>query len=116
CRRGSAGFRPRNHRPGSDVALIRAVEDKNTGRVAVADRDDVVHGIDSNSARAINPGLRSADGSQGRDVSVRGPGENQNRFSCRRSEEHTSELQSRSDLVCRLLLEKKKKKKEWTRM
>src|SRR5206468_12835779 len=29
-----------------------------------------------------------------------------------RSEEHTSELQSRSDLVCRLLLEKKKRKKE----
>src|SRR2546421_2002907 len=28
-----------------------------------------------------------------------------------RSEEHTSELQSRSDLVCRLLLEKKKKRK-----
>src|SRR2546421_8355291 len=28
-----------------------------------------------------------------------------------RSEEHTSELQSRSDLVCRLLLEKKKKTK-----
>src|SRR2546421_652415 len=28
-----------------------------------------------------------------------------------RSEEHTSELQSRSDLVCRLLLEKKKKSK-----
>src|SRR5206468_3100128 len=30
----------------------------------------------------------------------------------RRSEEHTSELQSRSDLVCRLLLEKKKKKRK----
>src|SRR5688572_31426069 len=28
-----------------------------------------------------------------------------------RSEEHTSELQSQSNLVCRLLLEKKKKKK-----
>src|SRR5699024_11284430 len=28
-----------------------------------------------------------------------------------RSEEHTSELQSRFDLVCRLLLEKKKKQK-----
>src|SRR2546428_10315143 len=28
-----------------------------------------------------------------------------------RSEEHTSELQSRSDLVCRLLLEKKKNKR-----
>src|SRR5690606_41719731 len=27
---------------------------------------------------------------------------------CRRSEEHTSELQSRENLVCRLLLEKKK--------
>src|SRR2546421_8125493 len=34
----------------------------------------------------------------------------------RRSEEHTSELQSRSDLVCRLLLEKKKKKKRRTAM
>src|SRR5438874_10672026 len=31
-----------------------------------------------------------------------------------RSEEHTSELQSRRDLVCRLLLEKKKKKKKYT--
>src|SRR5688572_33415370 len=30
----------------------------------------------------------------------------------RRSEEHTSELQSQSNLVCRLLLEKKKKKKQ----
>src|SRR5438034_7057061 len=29
-----------------------------------------------------------------------------------RSEEHTSELQSHSDLVCRLLLEKKKKKRQ----
>src|SRR5688572_33184056 len=35
------------------------------------------------------------------------------RYPCRsewRSEEHTSELQSQSNLVCRLLLEKKKKK------
>src|SRR2546422_3015810 len=31
---------------------------------------------------------------------------------CARSEEHTSELQSRLHLVCRLLLEKKKKKKK----
>src|SRR5260221_6082056 len=31
-----------------------------------------------------------------------------------RSEEHTSELQSHSDLVCRLLLEKKKKKPSHT--
>src|SRR2546430_3932192 len=33
-----------------------------------------------------------------------------------RSEEHTSELQSQSNLVCRLLLEKKKKRKVFTLM
>src|SRR5690554_7377575 len=33
-------------------------------------------------------------------------------FEVGRSEEHTSELQSRPHLVCRLLLEKKKKKKK----
>src|SRR5260370_28019511 len=38
----------------------------------------------------------------------RGP--SQRRMSCGRSEEHTSELQSHLNLVCRLLLEKKKKK------
>src|SRR5690348_17796461 len=39
----------------------------------------------------------------------RGPGPRK-----RRSEEHTSELQSPVHLVCRLLLEKKKKKKKQT--
>src|SRR5438270_9562659 len=34
------------------------------------------------------------------------------RVRLQRSEEHTSELQSQSNLVCRLLLEKKKKKKK----
>src|SRR2546430_1919827 len=34
------------------------------------------------------------------------------RWPTSRSEEHTSELQSQSNLVCRLLLEKKKKKKK----
>src|SRR5256885_11624679 len=33
---------------------------------------------------------------------------------CERSEEHTSELQSPCNLVCRLLLEKKKKTKKYT--
>src|SRR5690625_5538579 len=33
-------------------------------------------------------------------------------FKTQRSEEHTSELQSRGHLVCRLLLEKKKEKRE----
>src|SRR5690554_7648701 len=36
-------------------------------------------------------------------------------FDWERSEEHTSELQSRPHLVCRLLLEKKKKKKKKTK-
>src|SRR5690625_5454634 len=40
-----------------------------------------------------------------------GPERPRPRRRTRRSEEHTSELQSRFDLVCRLLLEKKKKKK-----
>src|SRR2546427_5905965 len=39
--------------------------------------------------------------------------EHRARSPAERSEEHTSELQSQSNLVCRLLLEKKKKKKEY---
>src|SRR5437879_8811149 len=60
-----------------------------------------------------NPG-RSPDGasaSSGRSVSVRAPAGVAARTGGRgrRSEEHTSELQSPMYLVCRLLLEKKKK-------
>src|SRR3989442_9405813 len=48
-------------------------------------------------------------------VDFSGPGDSRDRRVVgrrgrRRSEEHTSELQSRPHLVCRLLLEKKKKK------
>src|SRR5438034_5443701 len=42
----------------------------------------------------------------------RGDCAHDHRGAYRRSEEHTSELQSHSDLVCRLLLEKKKKNKK----
>src|SRR3712207_7544869 len=45
---------------------------------------------------------------EARPPNVEGRGE----VTIRRSEEHTSELQSRQYLVCRLLLEKKKKLKE----
>src|SRR5206468_4431255 len=48
-----------------------------------------------------------------RDLELRGFGDDEpvsRRRHDLRSEEHTSELQSRSDLVCRLLLEKKNKK------
>src|SRR2546422_6299941 len=43
---------------------------------------------------------------------TRAPGDGAGRRHVVRSEEHTSELQSRLHLVCRLLLEKKKKKSQ----
>src|SRR5688572_32658780 len=45
-------------------------------------------------------------GEGGQEARVKAPREQQGE---RRSEEHTSELQSQSNLVCRLLLEKKKR-------
>src|SRR5439155_21772792 len=57
-------------------------------------------------AARIRMGVRGPRRPGGRDLRV-GRGVS-------RSEEHTSELQSRGHLVCRLLLEKKKKKKENT--
>src|SRR3712207_7455785 len=45
----------------------------------------------------------------GRPLRVAAEGAADQRLRLRRSEEHTSELQSRQYLVCRLLLEKKKK-------
>src|SRR5438034_10591922 len=52
-------------------------------------------------ARAIREWIRKAQRRSGRN-----PPEDE--LPAQRSEEHTSELQSHSDLVCRLLLEKKK--------
>src|SRR5256886_10463341 len=60
------------------------VDPKNPNRVFVAAEG---HPYGPNAERGV---FRSTDGGQ-------------------RSEEHTSELQSQSNLVCRLLLEKKKK-------
>src|SRR5688572_31848957 len=53
---------------------------------------------------------RAAETREGRPSLGRQPADPEGRR--RRSEEHTSELQSQSNLVCRLLLEKKKKKKK----
>src|SRR2546430_6165322 len=47
--------------------------------------------------------ITSPEGRSGEVISIK---------ACMRSEEHTSELQSQSNLVCRLLLEKKKKIEE----
>src|SRR5438067_7074703 len=51
----------------------------------------------------LSPPLRSRQA-----LRARGRGSTSRRPGWSRSEEHTSELQSRFDLVCRLLLEKKK--------
>src|SRR5690349_4825670 len=65
----------------------------------------VFGGIDHDS----NP-FRLSDGQN--PVTMLGSSEKSDNIYHGRSEEHTSELQSRRDLVCRLLLEKKKKKKK----
>src|SRR3712207_7137710 len=78
---------------GSDDDTVAVVEE-------LARRDDRVRLLRNpagHTPAALNVGLRAARG----------------RFVVRmdaRSEEHTSELQSRQYLVCRLLLEKKKRK------
>src|SRR5688572_31062107 len=60
------------------------------------------------------PILRRGRADDGDDPGVEQRGEGRGfhggSHAARRSEEHTSELQSQSNLVCRLLLEKKKKK------
>src|SRR5690606_41244836 len=61
-----------------------------------------VHG----RARQRCPQLRAHAGNRG---AARRCVRRDTRSRCIRSEEHTSELQSRENLVCRLLLEKKKK-------
>src|SRR5256885_6236436 len=55
------------------------------------------------------PGGRRTRSARGPAGVGRGEGHRDQRFTRLRSEEHTSELQSPCNLVCRLLLEKKKK-------
>src|SRR5690606_41756118 len=79
-----------------DVAVVATPAEHD---VAVADHL-VVGGVDVQPAAAGDPHggprVRRVDAAQLRAAR------------CGRSEEHTSELQSRENLVCRLLLEKKK--------
>src|SRR5206468_5826559 len=63
---------------------------------------DAGDGNDVVDASAVMSARLTIFGGRGDDTLIGGHGND-------RSEEHTSELQSRSDLVCRLLLEKKKK-------
>src|SRR3712207_8912677 len=74
----------------------------------------VILGADDESATAVTNshvvrGLRRAGGRRGSGIEVTLSGGSSIPAEVLRSEEHTSELQSRQYLVCRLLLEKKKK-------
>src|SRR5438034_7545480 len=63
------------------------------------------HGVPADNVQKLFWGARPAAWPE-----ARPPPSGKNHCVHHRSEEHTSELQSHSDLVCRLLLEKKKKK------
>src|SRR2546422_8658708 len=65
-------------------------------------------GSDNQMTRSFHDCLLGLDGASPVDMKTRRK-MSLSRRSRRRSEEHTSELQSRLHLVCRLLLEKKKK-------
>src|SRR2546427_11070327 len=65
----------------------------------------ISHGADGRQGRAGDVRYQDAERRHQRGVAQLGHERDD------RSEEHTSELQSQSNLVCRLLLEKKKKKK-----
>src|SRR2546427_924103 len=79
-----------------------------TGRTSIGKRSLSDSSIRSRKRFGISPSLRSRFGLPTRSSSrARLPDVRRRRW--HRSEEHTSELQSQSNLVCRLLLEKKKK-------
>src|SRR5437588_5941565 len=84
-------FRSHQRDRGGPAAAEEDRRDRDAGRVVVFGRDDRALGHRGAVPRVRVRGRLAADGVQSR------------------SEEHTSELQSHSDLVCRLLLEKKKK-------
>src|SRR5207302_7032110 len=95
--RGLAGAR-RDHRGGKKPAPTLA-DDGETGKIQPYPGS----GTPSNRIwmRSVRPRIPSK---YARAASITAGA-----FASRRSEEHTSELQSRENLVCRLLLEKKKK-------
>src|SRR2546422_5740821 len=79
------------------TTLFRSLEELDARHVDARGREDLGDGAPAGSV-VVRPHPVGGAGAR-----VREP---------QRSEEHTSELQSRLHLVCRLLLEKKKKNKE----
>src|SRR5699024_12539207 len=110
---------PRDHRARAGIGIGRTIaeefrqnmnvarEQRSRTGIAAARQDALLEILDDIDAVALRSGL---DFSMGRmrlqQMVDRGAGRRLPAF-VERSEEHTSELQSRFDLVCRLLLEKK---------
>src|SRR5688500_19354899 len=84
-------------RSGDGLCAVRGQRDAERVRTVVAGDEAVIRRQRAGGGAGEVNGARVA-----RDRGVRG-----------RSEEHTSELQSPCNLVCRLLLEKKKRIRRW---
>src|SRR5690242_21518574 len=89
------------------TTLFRSGRTQHLVDAAVAAVRQQVLGVDGGAQRDRRE--RQLAGHDGSDVGTQPPHPVEK---CRRSEEHTSELQSHVNLVCRLLLEKKKKTKK----
>src|SRR5437588_2600109 len=87
--------------PQSDVSISVDVPVVTLDVVAATQHGDLIPNLKKENFRVLDEGVPQA-------ITNFGPTEAP--ITMVRSEEHTSELQSHSDLVCRLLLEKKKKK------
>src|SRR3712207_8536431 len=77
-------------------------------------KGDQIFGLGGNDEITGRTGDDTAEGGPGFDLIFGESGNDVLRGGDGRSEEHTSELQSRQYLVCRLLLEKKKKSLAFT--
>src|SRR5207249_6228893 len=72
------------------------------------DNDTMARAIEASGAEIVTVAVRRVDLDRTKEEGVLYHLDAKRYFLLARSEEHTSELQSRFDLVCRLLLEKKK--------
>src|SRR5699024_12302507 len=97
---------------GADFDALKTVEFYSSHEALLLDYERALTRIDSRTGKAYNTSAhflwigertRQLDGAHVDFLS-----RVENPIGVKRSEEHTSELQSRFDLVCRLLLEKKK--------
>src|SRR2546429_4967002 len=114
--RGAGGILPRQDRVGLERARAKVgilerepLRGRRGGSVGVDDvaRETGAPSSGSVCRKSVTAGARLHSGSSSRPSTT---GARSTRTAVTRSEEHTSELQSRLHLVCRLLLEKKKKK------